>query len=157
MSLQTDKVVEVLSVEDSPADARLIEELFDGGKLNSRVTLVSDGAQALDYVFKRGKYSEAPTPDLILLDLNLPKKNGQEVLKEIKQHVHLRHIPILIFSTSDSEADVQMSYEHYANCFITKPADLDGFDLAMKRIEDFWLSTARLPHPAENLNHLWSP
>jgi chemotaxis family two-component system response regulator Rcp1 len=139
------RLMQILSVEDNAGDARLIAELFKSSGLAANLVFVKDGAQALDYVFKRGTYTEAIRPDLILLDLNLPKVSGHQVLAKIKGDTDLKNIPILILTTSNSQRDVCSSYDLYANSFITKPVDLDQFDQVAKNIASFWFNTATLP------------
>lgn len=129
--------IEVLLVEDNPGDVRLTKEALKEGKLLSNVTVVGDGVEALSCLRRQGKYAEAIQPDLILLDLNLPKKNGREVLTEIKADPKLRRIPVVVLTTSSAEEDILTTYELHANCYITKPVDLDQFMRAVKSIEDF--------------------
>ena len=137
--------VELLLVEDNPGDARLTAEALKEGSVPSNLAVVEDGVQALAYLLREGKYADAPRPDLILLDLNLPKKDGREVLAEIKTHRDLKRIPVLVLTTSEAEEDVHRAYELHANCYVAKPVDLDRFMIAVRSIETFWLSTVRLP------------
>jgi chemotaxis family two-component system response regulator Rcp1 len=137
--------IEVLLVEDSPGDVRLTREAFKDAKVHINLHVASDGAEAMEYLGREGKYANAPRPDLILLDLNLPKKDGREVLAELKESPALKCIPVVILTTSASETDIQGSYQHHANCYITKPVDLDGFLKVVKSIDSFWLSVVRLP------------
>ena len=136
--------VKILSVEDNPADVMMIQEMFREGNLRTELEFVKDGADALDYLFQRGSFTSANAPDFILLDLNLPKVDGKEVLKEIKKHPTLREIPVIVFSSSSRREDVQSSYNLYANAFVTKPRDLQEFENAIRAIERFWISTATL-------------
>jgi CheY-like chemotaxis protein len=138
--------IEVLLVEDSPGDVRLTREAFKDAKVHINLQVAPDGAEAMDFLNREGKYSNAPRPDLILLDLNLPKKDGREVLEEIKESPTLKSIPVVILTTSASDADILRSYRLHANCYITKPVDLDGFLEVVKSIDSFWLSVVKLPH-----------
>jgi two-component system, chemotaxis family, response regulator Rcp1 len=135
----------VLLVEDSPGDVRLTREAFKGASVEIRLCVAEDGAEAMDFLLRLGKHVDAPRPDVILLDLNLPKKDGREVLKEIKESPTLKTIPVVILTTSASDADVLRSYLLHANCFITKPVDLEGFLTVVKSIDSFWLSVVKLP------------
>ena len=137
--------IEVLLVEDSPGDVRLTREAFKDAKVHINLNVASDGAEAMDFLNHAGKYSNVPRPDLILLDLNLPKKDGREVLEEIKESATLKSIPVVILTTSASGADIQQSYQRHANCYITKPVDLEGFLKVVKSIDGFWLSVVKLP------------
>ena len=140
-------LIEVLLVEDSAGDVRLTREAFKDAKVLINLHVASDGAEAMAFLRREGKYANVPRPDLILLDLNLPKKDGREVLKEIKESPTLGSIPVVILTTSASETDVLRSYRLHANCYITKPVNLDGFLTVVKSIDSFWLSVVRLPHP----------
>ena len=137
--------IEVLLVEDSPGDVRLTREAFKDAKVHINLHVAPDGAEAMDFLNHVGKHSSVPRPDLILLDLNLPKKDGREVLEEIKQSPALKSIPVVILTTSASDADILRSYSLHANCYITKPVNLDGFLEVVKSIDSFWLSVVRLP------------
>lgn len=137
--------IEVLLVEDSPGDVRLTREAFKDAKVHINLQVVSDGAEAMAFLGREGKYAEAPRPDLILLDLNLPKKDGREVLAELKESPALKSIPVVILTTSASETDIQGSYQHHANCYITKPVGLEGFLKVVRSIDGFWLSVVKLP------------
>lgn len=139
------KAIEILLVEDSPGDARLAQEAFEDSKMVNILNIVIDGVEAMDYLYKKGKYKDATTPDLILLDLNLPKKDGREVLEEIKTSVDLKRIPVVILTTSTAEEDIIKSYNLHANCYITKPIDLGQFMKVVKSIEDFWITIVKLP------------
>jgi CheY-like chemotaxis protein len=138
--------IEVLLVEDSPGDVRLTREALKDAKVHIRLNVAADGIEAMAFLGREGKHARAPRPDLILLDLNLPRKDGREVLKEIKESVGLRSIPVVILTTSSSEADVLQSYHLHANCYISKPVDLDGFLKVVQSIDNFWLSVVKLPH-----------
>ncbi len=137
--------VEILLVEDSPSDVRLAREALLAGSVPKRISVVTDGAQAIDFVRRRGEFSGAPRPDLVLLDLNLPKRDGIEVLREIKSDPGLRSITVIILTTSQFPRDVNTAYEESANCYIVKPVDLDHFYHVMNRIEEFWMRVASLP------------
>ncbi len=137
--------VEILLVEDNPGDVRLTREALREGKVRNNLNVAEDGVQALAYLRREGQYAGAARPDLILLDLNLPKKDGREVLAEIKQDPSLRHIPVVILSSSPAEQDIIRAYDLHANCYVTKPVDLDQFITVVKSIEDFWFTIVRLP------------
>ena len=137
--------IEVLLVEDSPGDVRLTRAAIKDAKVHVKLHVVSDGAQAMAFLARDGEYAGVPRPDLILLDLNLPKKDGREVLDEIKKSPTLKSIPVVILTTSSSEVDVMRSYMLHANCYITKPVGLEGFLKVVKSIDDFWLSVVKLP------------
>lgn len=139
------KAIDILLVEDNPGDVRLTQEALKDGKLSNKLYVVGDGAEALAFLYRQGKYVDAVRPDLILLDLNLPKKSGREVLENIKQNPELKHIPVVILTTSQNEEDVLGSYNSYANCYVTKPMDVDRFVYVTKTIEGFWLSIVKLP------------
>ncbi|MBF0227149.1 MAG: response regulator [Desulfobacterales bacterium] len=137
--------IELLLVEDNPGDARLAMEALKDAKVKNNLHWVKDGNAAMMFLRKENEYQNKPTPDVILLDLNLPKKNGQEVLQEIKQDKDLKRIPVVILTASQAEEDIVKSYSLYANCYITKPIDLDQFLKVVKSIEDFWLTIVKLP------------
>ncbi len=137
--------IDILLVEDNPADIRLTMEAFHESRREHRIHVVTDGTQAIAYLRHQGIYQNAPTPDLILLDLNLPQKNGREVLAEIKSDDSLRHIPVVVLTTSRTEDDVLETYQLHGNCYITKPADLDEFFQLIQKIQDFWFQVARIP------------
>ncbi|MFV8326080.1 response regulator [Flavobacterium sp. ZS1P14] len=137
--------IHILLVEDSEGDILLTKEVFEDAKIVVRLNVVKDGQQALDFLNKQGNYQNADLPDLLLLDVNLPKKNGIEVLKYIKGSSVLKHIPVIMLTTSSSEKDIFMSYQNYANCYITKPVDIDSFMDIVTKIENFWISVAKLP------------
>jgi two-component system, chemotaxis family, response regulator Rcp1 len=137
--------IQVLLVEDNPGDVRLTKEALKEGKLLNQLTVVGDGVEALSFLRKEGKYADAVQPELILLDLNLPKKDGREVLAEIKADPNLRRIPVVVLTTSSAEEDILRIYDLHANCYITKPVDLEQFMGVVKSIEDFWVSVVKLP------------
>jgi two-component system, chemotaxis family, response regulator Rcp1 len=137
--------IDILLVEDNPGDARLTREALRDAKVRNNLHIVPDGVEALAFLRRQGRYAEAPTPDLILLDLNLPKKDGREVLEEIKREEGLRHIPVVVLTTSKAETDVLESYRLQANAFVTKPVDLEQFLEVVRSIEQFWLQVVRLP------------
>ncbi|MBX9789075.1 MAG: response regulator [Pirellulales bacterium] len=140
------KAVEILLVEDNPGDVRLTLEALHEGKVKNNLAVARDGEEALAILRRHGPHAGAPRPDLILLDLNLPKKDGREVLAEIKADPELKCIPVVVLTTSKSEEDVLRSYELNANCYITKPVDLEQFIRVVRAIEDFWLTLVVLPH-----------
>ena len=137
--------VNVLVVEDSPGDARLIAEAFKETKVQTDVRVVQDGVDAMSFLRQEGAYRDATRPDLILLDLNLPRKDGREVLDEIKHDDHLKQIPVLVLTTSTHPQDIKFSYEHHANSYIVKPVDMESFFSLIKNLEDFWFRIAKLP------------
>ena len=145
LKTENGKPIEILMVEDNPGDVRLTKEALKDGKVRNSINVVTDGEEALSYLHKEGKYINSPRPDLILLDLNLPKKDGRDVLKEIKSSETFRRIPVVILTTSKAEEDILKAYDNYANCYITKPVDLDQFINVAKKIEDFWLTIVKLP------------
>ncbi len=135
----------ILLVEDNPGDVRLTMEALKEGKILNEISVVEDGVEAIAFLRRAGKYAEAPKPDLILLDLNLPKKDGREVLEEIKADGDLKKIPVVVLTTSAAERDILRAYNLHANCYITKPVDLEQFIRVVQSIEDFWLSIVKLP------------
>ncbi len=137
--------LEILIVEDNPADARLIVEVFDGFQIRNNLTIAKDGAEAMDYLYKKGKYSNRKCPSLIILDLNLPKKNGREILKEIKKDEKLKRIPVVVLTTSNNKDDINDSYNNYASAYLTKPGDFDEFTELIKSFEEFWFKWTILP------------
>lgn len=139
---------QVLLIEDNPGDIRLTLEAFSEIAPTATVSTVQDGVEALDYLRKNGAHQHAVTPDIILLDLNLPKRDGREVLKIIKSDIILRFIPVIVLTTSSAEQDILKAYELHANCFISKPLDVDTFFQFIRRIKEFWLGTVRLPNHA---------
>ena len=137
--------IDILLVEDSAGDRRLAAEAMKEGKFNNRLFEVEDGVEAMEFLRREGEYKDAPRPDLILLDLNLPRRDGREVLAEVKEDDELRRIPVVVLTTSDDEVDVLKSYELHANCYVTKPLDLGSFMEVVQSIEHFWLSIVVLP------------
>lgn len=146
---KANKSIDILLVEDNPGDVRLIKEVLSNNKTLINIFNVSDGVEAMDYLYSRGQFSDAVKPDLILLDLNLPRKDGREVLEEIKSDDSLKFIPVLVMTISQSEEDIFKSYNLHANCYITKPIDLHQFMKVIKSIEDFWFSVVKLPSKNE--------
>jgi two-component system, chemotaxis family, response regulator Rcp1 len=136
---------EILLVEDNPSDVRLTVEVMKEGKLVNNLHVVGDGEEALHFLTRQGAYANAPRPDLILLDLNLPRLDGREVLAEIKAIEELRRIPVVVLTTSKAEEDILKTYDLHANCYITKPVDFDQFIRVVEKIEDFWLTLVALP------------
>lgn len=137
--------VEILLVEDNPGDVRLTIEALKEGKVRNNLAVAKDGVEALAFLRQEGAYAGATRPDLILLDLNLPRKDGREVLAEIKEDPDLRRIPVVVLTTSKAEEDILRTYDLHANCYITKPVDLEQFISVVRSIDDFWLSVVRLP------------
>ncbi len=139
------KPIEILLVEDNPGDVRLTVEALKEGKVRNRMSVARDGVEALDFLFRRGAFAEAPRPDIILLDLNLPRKDGREVLAEIKADPNLRRIPVVVLTTSSADEDILKSYDLHVNCYITKPVDMDRFIDVVKAIDSFWFTIVQLP------------
>jgi two-component system, chemotaxis family, response regulator Rcp1 len=139
------RAIELLLVEDSEPDVRLTKEALREAKVKNRLWVVEDGVEALEFLQQKGQYADVPRPDLILLDLNLPRKDGRQVLKEIKNDESLKRIPVVILTTSKNEEDVLRAYDLHANCYITKPVDFNRFMDVVKSIENFWLTVVRLP------------
>jgi len=139
------KPIEILLVEDNPGDVRLTKEALKESKVKNNLNVVMDGVEAVNFLKKKGEYSDSPTPDLILLDLNLPKKNGKEVLAEIKEDLELKKIPVVVLTVSQNEEDIYRTYKLHANCYVTKPIDLEQFMKVIKSIDDFWLTIVKLP------------
>ena len=137
--------IEILLVEDNRGDARLTVEALKEGKVRNKLHVTEDGVEAMAFMHREGKYADAPRPDLILLDLNLPKKDGREVLAEIKDDPQLKRIPVVVLTISKAQDDILKTYSLHANCYITKPVDLEQFITVVKSIEDFWLTIAKLP------------
>ncbi len=140
-----DRAINILLIEDNPGDIRLTKEVLKEGKIRNELNVVMDGEQAIQYLKKTGEFSHAATPDIILLDLNLPKKDGREVLSEIKADPLLMLIPVIVLTTSSAERDILNMYSHHANCYITKPVDFNQFISVVKSIENFWLNIVILP------------
>ncbi len=145
MSMKSINQVDILLVEDSPADVLITREAFKEFRILNTLHVVEDGVEAIAFLRRQGKYASAPHPELILLDLNLPRKNGREVLAEIKDDPNLRHIPVVVLTTSHSEQDVLQAYDRHANCYIVKPVGFENFVEAMKSIRQFWFSLVTLP------------
>ncbi len=139
------RAVEILLVEDNPGDVRLTREAFREGKIRNNLYVAVDGVEGIAFLRREGKYADSPRPDIILLDLNLPKKNGIDVLREIKIDEDLKRIPVVILTTSVAEQDILRSYDHHANCYIVKPVDLEQFLKVIQTIEDFWVTIVKLP------------
>ena len=137
--------IEVLLVEDDPGDVLLIQEAFEDNKLHNNLHVVNDGEQAVAYLRREGEYADCPRPDLVLLDLNLPRKDGREVLAEVKADEELRTIPIVVLTTSDAEEDVLRSYQLHANAYVSKPVDFQRFVSVVRQIDEFFVSVVRLP------------
>lgn len=145
MKTQTSKEIEILLVEDSPGDVRLTIEALKDAKVHNRLSVARDGVEAMEFLQKKEPFKDAVRPDLILLDLNLPRKDGREVLAEIKGNLELRQIPVVVLTTSRAEEDVLRAYDLHANCYITKPVDFEQFMSVVKSIENFWLTVVKLP------------
>jgi CheY-like chemotaxis protein len=139
-------VIEVLLVEDDPGDVVLIREAFEHNKVYNALHVVSDGVQALEFLRREGDHADAPRPDLVLLDLNLPRKDGRQVLAEVKDDADLRTIPVVVLTTSEAEEDILRSYDLHANAYVTKPVDFDRFIEVVRQIDDFFVSVVKLPH-----------
>jgi two-component system, chemotaxis family, response regulator Rcp1 len=137
--------IEILLVEDSPSDIDLTREALEDTKVHNNLSVATDGVEAMAFLRKEGKYADAPHPDLILLDLNLPRKGGREVLAEIKADEKLRRIPVVVLTTSEAEQDIVESYNLHANCYVRKPVDLDAFIQVVRSIDNFWLAIVKLP------------
>ena len=146
---KTVEPLELLLVEDNPGDVRLTEEALQEGRVYNKIHVVDDGVEALAFLRREGRYADARRPDIILLDLNLPKKDGREVLEEIKSDKALKRIPVVVLTTSEAEQDILRVYNLHANCYVTKPLDLDQFMSVVKSIENFWLTVVKLPHDEE--------
>ncbi|MGA2916852.1 MAG: response regulator [Sedimentisphaerales bacterium] len=143
--LKNVKAVEILLIEDSPGDVRLTVEALKEAKVANNLSIVQDGVEAMDFLRQKGSYKDAARPDIILLDLNLPRKDGREVLAEIKSDSNLKRIPVVVLTTSRAESDILKAYDLHANCYITKPVDFKQFMTVVKSIEDFWLTVVKLP------------
>jgi CheY-like chemotaxis protein len=143
--MTTGRPIEILLIEDNPGDVDLTREMIENSKVRNVMSHVSDGVEALAYLHRQKPYTKATRPDLILLDLNLPKKDGREVLAEIKQDNRFKDIPVVVLTTSEAESDVLRSYQLHANCYISKPVDLAKFTTIIRCIEDFWLTVVKLP------------
>jgi chemotaxis family two-component system response regulator Rcp1 len=143
--MTTGRPIEILLVEDNPGDVDLTREMVEASKVRNVIRNVGDGVEAMAYLRREPPYGRAARPDLILLDLNIPKKDGRTVLSEIKQDADLKDIPVVVLTTSEAESDILKSYQLHANCFITKPVDLTKFTTIIRSIEDFWLTVVKLP------------
>lgn len=141
------RVLDILLVEDNPGDIRLTQEALRETRMPSTLHVAKNGVAAMDFLRRRGEYSDAPRPDLVLLDLNLPRLSGREVLKQMKDDPHLRRIPVIVLSTSEAQRDVTESYDLHANCYINKPVDFEQFLRVISMIEQFWFGLVKLPRP----------
>jgi CheY-like chemotaxis protein len=144
--MNNDQPIEILLVEDNPGDVRLTLEVMKDARVRNHMSMVKDGVEALAFLRREGDFADAPRPDLILLDLNLPKKDGREVLADIKADPTLRRIPVVVLTVSKDEEDILKSYDLYANCYVTKPINMEQFIAVVRSIEDFWLTIVKLPH-----------
>ena len=144
-SRRVHRPIEILLAEDNPGDVRLTQEAFKEGKILNQLHVVGDGVEALAFLRQEGEYKDAPRPDIVLLDLNMPRMSGREVLTEIKQDKNLRRIPVVILTTSEAEEDIVRSYNMHANCYVSKPVDLDQFMGVVQSIQAFWLNIVTLP------------
>ena len=144
--MNNDQPIEILLVEDNPGDVRLTLEVMKDAKVRNHMSMVKDGVEALAFLRREGDFADAPRPDLILLDLNLPKKDGMEVLADIKADPTLRRIPVVVLTVSKDEEDILKSYDLYANCYVTKPINMEQFIAIVRSIEDYWLTIVKLPH-----------
>ena len=142
--------IEILLVEDNPGDARLAVEALKDSKIHNNLYHVKDGVEAMDFLRQRGEYAGMPVPDLILLDLNLPRKDGREVLAEVKEDPRLRLIPVVVLTTSEAERDLVRSYDLHANAYVVKPIDMDGYVQVVQGVKEFWLTIVKLPPKAED-------
>ena len=143
------KIIDILLIEDSSTDVLMIREALSEGKLLNKIHVAEDGVEALDFLHKRGKFASSPRPNLILLDLNLPRKNGREVLAEIKTDKDLKRIPVVVLTTSSTKEDILRSYDLHVNCYVVKPVEFDSFVKAVQSIQHFWSSTVSLPPAKE--------
>ena len=143
------KIIDILLIEDSSTDVLMIREALSEGKLLNKIHVAEDGVEALDFLHKRGKFASSPRPNLILLDLNLPRKNGREVLAEIKADKDLKRIPVVVLTTSSAKEDILRSYDLHVNCYVVKPVEFDSFVKAVQSIQHFWSSTVSLPPAKE--------
>ncbi len=145
MAQESGAPIEILLVEDNPGDVRLTQEAVREAKIRNTLNVVNDGEQAIAYVRRQGEYAERPRPDLILLDLNLPRKDGREVLQDLKSDPDLHRIPVVVLTSSEAEQDILSTYDLYANAYVTKPVDLEQFMHVVSSIQDFWLNIVKLP------------
>ena len=139
------KAIDILLVEDNPGDVRLAQEALKESKIRNKLYVVDDGVEAMAFLHQEGKYADKPRPDLVLLDLNLPRKSGREVLAEVKSDENLKRIPVVVLTVSRAEEDIIKCYNHYANCYVTKPLDFNQFMEVTRHIEEFWLTIVKLP------------
>lgn len=137
--------IEILMVEDNPGDVDLTKEALEHAKVGNRLSVVGDGASAIEFLYRRGEYADAPRPDIIFLDLNLPRKDGREVLSEIRADAELAEIPVVILTTSEADEDILRAYQLHANCYITKPVSFQRFLEVIEAVEEFWLTVVKLP------------
>ncbi len=144
--MNNDQPIEILLVEDNPGDVRLTLEVMKDARVRNHMSMVKDGVEALAFLRREGDFADAPRPDLILLDLNLPKKDGREVLADIKADPTLKRIPVVVLTVSKDEEDILKSYDLYANCYVTKPINMEQFIAVVRSIEDFWLTIVKLPY-----------
>ncbi len=147
--MESGQMIDILLVEDNPGDVRLTQEAFKDGMLHNNLHVAMDGEQAMDFLHRRGKFAEVPRPDLILLDLNLPRMNGREVLAAIKQDADLKRIPVVVLTTSQDEADITESYRQFASSYIVKPVSMEKFLKVVSSFKQYWLSVVKLPPPEE--------
>lgn len=145
MTSSAGRAIDILLVEDDPGDELITREAFEHNKLNNRLHVAHDGEEGLDYLYRRGQFSDAPRPDLILLDLNLPKYDGRQLLEKVKSDPDLARIPVVVLTTSSAEEDILRSYKLHANAYVTKPVDLDQFMKAVRQIDEFFVQVVRLP------------
>lgn len=150
MESEVNREVEFLLAEDNPGDVRLTQEALRESKIRNNLNVVTDGMEAIAFLRRQGKYANAPTPDVVLLDLNLPKMDGREVLAEIKSDPLLKRIPVVIITSSEAEKDILRTYDLHANCYVSKPVDLDQFIKVIQAIENFWLTIVKLPSDIRN-------
>ena len=148
-TLEHMRPIDILLVEDNPGDVNLTVEALEDAQIANRLHVVNDGEAALSFLHREGEYAQAPHPAIILLDLNLPKKGGREVLADIKQDPHLRRIPVVVLTTSSADEDILRAYDLHANCYITKPVGFKQFFRMVHKIEDFWLTVVRLPNSTQ--------
>ncbi|MCI4339165.1 MAG: response regulator [Thermoplasmata archaeon] len=139
------RAIQILMVEDNPADARLVREVMRDSKLLNEIHWVGDGVEAMAFLRRQGKYANAPRPNLMFLDLNMPRKDGREVLREVKSDADLRRIPVVVMTSSQAEEDIARAYDQHANCYVRKPIDFEQFHKVVKTLENFWFTTVELP------------
>lgn len=139
------KMIDILLVEDTLSDVRLVQEVLKDVKIRNKLYVVNDGVEAMEFLRRQGKYATAPRPDVVLLDLNMPRMGGREVLKEVKEDEDLKRIPVIILTVSTAEADILRSYNLHANCYLTKPVDMDEFVKMVQTLQDFWFVIVKLP------------